>query len=116
MGMQSTGEKMPRESPELTTSQSKMRGDHQPSFVIYSLCLATGLEVISEPREKRLHNIPGNPLSISAPLLHKHLPVRPVSRIVPVKPFQSRIGSASSLCSNRIIACHCLCKPCLRFI
>lgn len=93
MGMQSTGEKMPRESPELTTSQSKMRWDHQPPFVIYSLCLATGLEVISEPREKRLHSIPGNPLSISAPLLHKRLRVRPVSRIVLVKAFRSRTGS-----------------------
>lgn len=45
MGMQSTGEKMPRESPGLTTAQSKMKRDHQPPVVIYSLCLATGLEV-----------------------------------------------------------------------
>lgn len=32
-------------SPGLTTAQSKMRWDHQPPVVIYSLCLATGLEV-----------------------------------------------------------------------
>lgn len=65
MGMQSTGERMPRESPELTTSQSRRSRDHQPHFVIYSLCLATGLEVIPEAREKGLHEIPGNARSTS---------------------------------------------------
>lgn len=64
--MQSTGERMPRESPELTTSQSKTSWDHQPHFVIYSLCLATGLEVTPEAREKGLHDIPGNALSTSS--------------------------------------------------
>lgn len=97
-------------------SEQNERGSSAIICYFYSLCLATGLEVISEPREKRLHNIPGNPLSISAPLLHKHLLARPVSRIVPVKAFQCRIGSTSSLGSSRIIACHCLCKPCLGFI
>lgn len=95
MGMQSTGDKVPRESPELTTAQHKMRWDHQPPFVIYSLCLATGLEAISEPGETRLCKIPGNPLNTSVPLLHKHLPVRPISRTVLVKPFQSRSGLAA---------------------
>lgn len=103
MGMQSTGEKMPRESPELT-SQSKMRWDHQPPFVIYSLCLATGLEVISEPREKRLSNIPGNPPRRSAPSLHKRLLAQPISGIVLVKAFQSRTGSTSTAATGSLPA------------
>lgn len=93
--MQSTGDKVPRESPELTTAQHKMRWDHQPPFVIYSLCLATGLEAISEPGETRLCKIPGNALNTSVPSLHKRLPVRPISRTVLVKPFQSRTGLAA---------------------
>lgn len=94
MGMQSTGEKMPRESPELTTSQQNEMGS---SVTICYLQLVLGYWPGSDCRTQgeKAPQHPRKPLGKSAPLLHKHPLVKPVSRIVLVKAFQSRTGSTS---------------------
>lgn len=100
---------MPRESPELTTSRSKTSWDHQPHFVIYSLCLATGLEVIPEPREKRLPDTPENALSTSS---SPHSACQgEQSQLIPGilgKAFQPELAWLPSHCRHRIIAAPAL--------